>query len=87
MKLRAWHFSLMALFITVSHLDGSQLLCCLSWLTFFKNNVNIEVKQNTEIIFHKLKLLANPLSTLYAWDVTWHDFLNNAHVGLAWFDL
>lgn len=85
MKLRAWHFSLMALFITVSHLDCSQPQC--NWLTFFKNNVNIEVKQNTEVIFHKLKLLANPLSTLCAWDVMWRDVLNNAHAGLAWFDL
>lgn len=49
--------------------------------------VKIEVKQNTEIIFHKFKLLANTLSTLCAWDVIWHDFLNNAHVDLAWFDL
>lgn len=57
------------------------------WLAFFSNNVNIEVKQNTEIIYHKFKLLANPCYTLCAWDVIWHDFLNNAHVGLAWCDL
>lgn len=75
----------MALFSTGSHLDSSQPLC--KWLTFFKKNVNIDVKQNTEIIFQQLQLLTNPLSTLCAWDVICHDFLNNAHDGLAGLDL